>query len=166
MQERFFLVVINGFEGTHNYIRWFRRTSWGWWCIRWRCLPDTGLWRSEAEHDTSRSRKVPTILNRNEWEGKKLFLSLNVRVGTNQRLPLYRQAALITKPCVSGVFLGFLAAGKDAQNIIGYDKADSTDVVSPKHYFYPYKLCFFRDKQIRRADQCWLEVRSASQTMA
>ena len=48
-------------------LHWARRTSWGWW-DDW---DDTVLqtqdlkfepWRSEAEHATSRSRRLPTIL--------------------------------------------------------------------------------------------------------
>ena len=48
-------------------LNWVRRTSWGWW-DDW---DDTVLqtqdskfepWRSEAEHATSRSRRLPTIL--------------------------------------------------------------------------------------------------------
>ena len=48
-------------------LNWVRRTSWGW----WNELDDTVLqaqdlkfepWRSEAEHATSRSRRLPTIL--------------------------------------------------------------------------------------------------------
>ena len=62
-------------------LNWARRTSWGWW-DDW---DDTDLqtqdskfepWRSEAEHVTSRSRRLPTILtftrgwgrNRRDWE--------------------------------------------------------------------------------------------------
>ena len=49
-------------------LNWARRTSWGWW-DEW---DDTALqtqdskfepWRSEAEHATSRSRRLPTILS-------------------------------------------------------------------------------------------------------
>ena len=48
-------------------LNWARKTSWGWWDV-W---DDTVLqtqdskfepWRSEAEHATSRSRRLPTIL--------------------------------------------------------------------------------------------------------
>ena len=35
-------------------------------------------WRSEAEHATSRSRRLPTILNLHEWAGKKHFVSLKL----------------------------------------------------------------------------------------
>ena len=57
-----------------------RRTSWGCW-DEW---DDTALqtqywkfesWRSEAEHTTSRSRRLPTISNLYEWARRKhLFL--------------------------------------------------------------------------------------------
>ena len=36
------------------------------------------LWWSEAEHATSRSRRLPTILNLCEWAGKKLLFSLKL----------------------------------------------------------------------------------------
>ena len=50
------------------WLNWARRTSWGWW-DEW---DGTALqtrdskfkpWRSEAEHATSRSRRLPTILS-------------------------------------------------------------------------------------------------------
>ena len=59
-------------------LNWARRTSWGWW-DDW---DDTVLqtqdskfepWRSEAEHATSRSRRLPTILTFTRWMGKKHF---------------------------------------------------------------------------------------------
>ena len=60
-------------------LNWARRTSWGWW-DDW---DDTVLqtqdskfesWRSEAEHATSRSRRLPTILSHfHTWMGKKQF---------------------------------------------------------------------------------------------
>ena len=57
-------------------LNWTRRTSWGWW-DDW---DDTVLqtqdskfdpWRSEDEHATSRSRRLPTILTRSHmiWYG-------------------------------------------------------------------------------------------------
>ena len=68
-------------------INYVRRTSWGWW-DEWG---NTALqieylkfepWRSEAEHTTSRSRMLPTILHVHERAGKKIFfLNLNARVG-------------------------------------------------------------------------------------
>ena len=54
-------------------LNWARRTSWGW----WGDWDDTVLqtqdskfepWRSEAEHATSRSRRLPTILT--NWQTK------------------------------------------------------------------------------------------------
>ena len=62
-------------------LNWARRTSWGWW-DDW---DDTVLqtqdskfepWRSEAEHGTSRSRRLPTILTFTRgWGRNILFLS-------------------------------------------------------------------------------------------
>ena len=58
-----------GLQATYR-LNWARRTSWGWW-DDW---DDTVLqtqdskfehWRSEAEHATSRSRRLPTILTTN-----------------------------------------------------------------------------------------------------
>ena len=57
---------------------WARRTSWGWW-DDW---DDTVLqtqdskfepWRSEAEHATSRSRRLPTILTFTRGWGRNIF---------------------------------------------------------------------------------------------
>ena len=59
-------------------LNWARRTSWGWW-DDW---DDTVLqtqdskfepWRSEAEHATSRSRRLPTILTFTRGWGRKQF---------------------------------------------------------------------------------------------
>ena len=62
-------------------LKWVRRTSWGWW-DDW---DDTVLqtqdskfepWRSEAEHATSRSRRLPAILTFTRgWGRNILFLS-------------------------------------------------------------------------------------------
>ena len=61
-------------------LNWARRTSWGWW-DDW---DDTVLqtqdskfepWRSEAEHATSRSRRLPTILNFTRGWGRNNFVS-------------------------------------------------------------------------------------------
>ena len=55
-------------------LNWTRRTSWGWW-DEWddtaRQTQDSKFkpWRSETEHATSRSRRLPTILSfRSGWE--------------------------------------------------------------------------------------------------
>ena len=62
-------------------LNWSNRTFWGWW-NEWN---DTALqtqnsrfepWRPEAEHATSRSRRLPTILNLYEWAAKKHFITL------------------------------------------------------------------------------------------
>ena len=62
-------------------LNWARRTSWGWW-DEW---DDTVLqtqdskfepWRSEAEHATSRSQRLPTILSFTRgWGSNILFFS-------------------------------------------------------------------------------------------
>ena len=48
-------------------LNWARRTSWGWWddwddSVLQTQDPKFEPWRSEAEHATSRSRRLPTIL--------------------------------------------------------------------------------------------------------
>ena len=59
-------------------LNWARRTSWGWW-DDW---DDTVLqtqdskfepWWSEAEHATSRSRRLPTILTFTRGWGRNIF---------------------------------------------------------------------------------------------
>ena len=59
-------------------LNWARRTSWGWW-DDW---DDTVLqtqdskfepWGSEAEHATSRSRRLPTILSFTRGWGRNIF---------------------------------------------------------------------------------------------
>ena len=59
-------------------LNWVRRTSWGWW-DDW---DDTVLqtqdskfepWRSKAEHATSRSRRLPTILTFTHGWGRNIF---------------------------------------------------------------------------------------------
>ena len=62
-------------------LNWARRTSWGWW-DDW---DDTVLqtqdskfepWRSEAEHATSRSRRLPTILTFTRGWWRNNFVSV------------------------------------------------------------------------------------------
>ena len=64
-------------------LNWARRTSWGWW-DDW---DDTALqtqdskfepWRSEAEHATSRSRRLPTILTFTRGWGRNIFVSFKL----------------------------------------------------------------------------------------
>ena len=69
-------------------LNWARRTSWGWW-DEW---DDTVLQtqdskleprRSEAEHATSRSRRLPTILSFTRGWGRNIFVSFKLpRPGT------------------------------------------------------------------------------------
>ena len=55
-------------------LNWARRTSWGWWDDTVLQTQDTKFkpWRSEAEHATSRSRRLPTT-DFHTWMGKKHF---------------------------------------------------------------------------------------------
>ena len=72
-------------------LNWARRTSWGWW-DDW---DDTVLqtqdskfepWRSEAEHATSRSRRLPTILTFTRGWGRNIFCFIE-KAETGNRTP-------------------------------------------------------------------------------
>ena len=59
-------------------LNWARRTSWGWWDDWDDTVLQTqdskfGPWRSEAEHATSRSRRLPTILTFTRGWGRNIF---------------------------------------------------------------------------------------------
>ena len=83
-------------------INWARRTSWGWW-DDW---DDTVLqtqdskfepWRSETEHATSRSRKLPTILTFTRGWGRNIFVSFKPpSPGTEPRTLAWKAAVLTT----------------------------------------------------------------------
>ena len=83
-------------------LNWARRTSWGWW-DDW---DDTVLqtqdskfepWRSEAEHATSRSRRLPTILTFTRGRGRNSFVSFKPpRPGTEPRTLAWKAAVLTT----------------------------------------------------------------------
>ena len=83
-------------------LNWVRRTSWGWW-DDW---DDTVLqtqdskfepWRSEAEHATSRSRRLPTILTFTRGWGRNIFVSFKPpRPGTEPRTLAWKAAVLTT----------------------------------------------------------------------
>ena len=83
-------------------LNWARRTSWGW----WEDWDDTVLqtqdskfepWRSEAEHATSRSRKLPTILTFTRGWGRNNFVSFKPpRPGTEPRTLAWKAAVLTT----------------------------------------------------------------------
>ena len=87
-------------------LNWTGRISWRWWDER----HDTALQtqdskfepgRSEAEQATSRSRRLPTILDIYEWAGKKHFVSLKLEGQSGVRtrdLRLSKQAALTNVP--------------------------------------------------------------------
>ena len=72
-------------------LNWAKRTSWGWW-DDW---DDTVLqtqnskfepWRSEAEHATSRSRRLPIILTFTRGWGRNIFCFLQT-AETGNRTP-------------------------------------------------------------------------------
>ena len=83
-------------------LNWARRSSWGWW-DEW---DDTFLqtqdskfepWRSEAEHATSRSRRLPTIPTFTRGWGRNIFVSLKPpRPGTEPRTLAWKAAVLTT----------------------------------------------------------------------
>ena len=83
-------------------LNWARRTSWGWWDDR----DDTVLqtqdskfepWRSEAEHATSRSRRLPTILTFTRGWGRNNFVSFKPpRQGNEPRTLAWKAAVLTT----------------------------------------------------------------------
>ena len=83
-------------------LNWARRTSWGW-LDEW---DDTVLqtqdskfepWRSEAEHATSRSRRLPTILTFTRGWGRNFFVSFKPpRPGTEPRTLAWKAAVLTT----------------------------------------------------------------------
>ena len=77
-------------------LNWARRTSWGWW-NDWN---DTVLqtqdskfepWRSEAENATSRSRRIPIILNFTCGWGGNIFLFLSNRRDREPNPELWRE---------------------------------------------------------------------------
>ena len=83
-------------------LNWARRTSWGWW-DDW---DDTVLqtqdskfepWRSETEHATSRSRRLPTILTFTRGWGRNNFVSFKPpRPGTEPWTLAWKAAVLTT----------------------------------------------------------------------
>ena len=81
---------------------WARRTFWGWW-DEW---DDTALqtqnskfkpWRSEAEHATSRSRRLPAILSFRSGCGRNIFVTFKPpRPGTEPQTLAWKAAVLTT----------------------------------------------------------------------
>ena len=83
-------------------LNWTRRTSWGWW-DEWDGTvlqtQDSKFepWRSEAEHATPRSRRLPTILSFTRGWGRNIFASLKPpRPGTEPRTLAWKAAVLTT----------------------------------------------------------------------
>ena len=82
-------------------LNWARRTSWGWW-DEW---DDTVLqtqdlkfepWRSEAEHATSWSRRLPAILNFTRGWGRNIFVSFKPPSPGTEPRTLASKAAVLT----------------------------------------------------------------------
>ena len=78
-------------------LNWARRTSWGWrddWDDTVLQTQDSKFepWRSEAEHATSRSRRLPTILTFTRGWGRNIFVSFKPpNPGTEPRTLARRQ---------------------------------------------------------------------------
>ena len=83
-------------------LNWAGRTSWGWWDEWDDTVLQTQdskfeLWRSEAEHATPRSRRLPTILTFTRGWGRNIFVSLKPpRPGTEPRTLAWKAAVLTT----------------------------------------------------------------------
>ena len=80
-------------------LNWARRTSWGWWDDTVLQTQDSKFepWRSEAEHPTSRSRRLPTILTFTRGWGRNIFVSFKPpRPGTEPRTLAWKAAVLTT----------------------------------------------------------------------
>ena len=82
-------------------LNWARRISWEWW-YEW---DDTVLqtqgsklepWRSEAEHATSRSRRLPAILSFTSGRGRNIFVSFKPPRSRNEPRTLTWKAAVRT----------------------------------------------------------------------
>ena len=68
-------------------LNWARRTSWGWW----------DDWDDTAEHATSRSRRLPTILIFTRGWGRNICVSFKPpRPGTEPRALAWKAAVLTT----------------------------------------------------------------------
>ena len=83
-------------------LNWARRTSWGWWDDWDDTVLQTQdskfeLWRSEAEHATSRSRRLPAILTFTRGWGRNIFVSFKPpSPGTEPRTLAWKAAVLTT----------------------------------------------------------------------
>ena len=94
-------------------LNWARRASWGWWDDWDDTVLQTqdskfGPWRSEAEHATSRSRRLPTILTFTRGWGRNNFVSFKPpRPGTEPRTLAWKAAVLTTTLESSWVLIGY-----------------------------------------------------------
>ena len=105
-------------------LNWARRTSWGWW-DDW---DDTVLqtqdskfepWRSEAEHASSRSRRLPTILTFTRGWGRNIFVSFKPpRPGTEPRTLAWKAAVLTTTLGPPPTYIHTYLQGKHVVKII------------------------------------------------
>ena len=83
-------------------LNWARRTSWGWWDDWDDTVHQTQdskfePWRSEAEHATSRSRRLLTILTFTRGWGRNIFVSFKPpKPGTEPRTLAWKAAVLTT----------------------------------------------------------------------
>ena len=80
-------------------LNWARKTSWGWWDDTVLQTQDSKFepWRSEAQHATSRSRRLPTILSFTRGWGRNIFVSFKPpRPGTEPRTLAWKSAVLTT----------------------------------------------------------------------
>ena len=80
-------------------LNWARRTSWGWWNGTALQTQDSKFkpWRSETEHVTSRSRRLPTILSFTSGWGRNILVSLKLpRPGNESRALAWKAAVLTT----------------------------------------------------------------------
>ena len=83
-------------------LNWAKRTSWGWWddwddTVLQTQDPKFEPWRSEVEHATSRSRRLPTILTSTRGWGRNILVSLKPpRPGTEPRTLAWKAAVLTT----------------------------------------------------------------------
>ena len=122
-------------------LNWARRTSWGWW-DDW---DDTVLqtqdskfepWRSEAEHATSRSRRLPTILTFTRGWGRNNFVSFKPpRPGTEPRTLAWKAAVLTTT--------------------LGPPPSLESGAGGEKHFYFYIAGIDFRRENLTSAD-CWL----------
>ena len=124
-------------------LNWARRTSWGWW-DDW---DDTVLqtqdskfepWRSEAEHATSRSRRLPTILTFTRGWGRNNFVSFKPpRPGTEPRTLAWNARNGVSSRLGQ---VGYLFSQKN--HILSLH--NKIDVLTLKVFILPKRNIFFR----------------------